>query len=367
MAPFNRPPGQPSKGRHIGYGGKATAEAAASRRGSGKDWKNKGDPDYNKRWDVKTRNEIEKRIREAGSDAGTMFKDVVKDPTEQGLGWLAKQVNRYLPFMAMRGLTRGLEENKAASRDYDIPFYKGGNPLAVDQRTPADIFLRGDAEGLTPLVKDFPAYNEALKKDRLFWQNLDEMTDNNYEAKAGYLALLNDPSRLDKMENPVRALNYMRSITGDPTNMGFDEFEAWRQAKGRTEKERGLTATQIAQQLLPQYRQQAAEMYGEGFLGNTAAANYGDTSTRDIMLDQNVPYKDEYVDQFDIAENLSQYQRYLLQSQAQGRGGHDLDPLGALTNAGFDPDYLGSQYPKMKLSRYGLEEEEEEQGVPFYQ
>ena len=292
-------------------------------------------------------------------------------------------------IMALTGLGRHAEEVDAAERDYNIPFYKGGNPIALDQGTPADIFLRGDAEGLTPLVKDFPAYDEALKKDRLFWQNLDEMTDNNYETKAGYLALLRDPSRLDKMENPVRALNYMRSITGDPRNIGFDELEAMRAGNfeglnlpgtaGEIDYS-GLTGTQIAQQLLPQYTQQANEMYGQGYIADKAR-EYADTSvppfltestgdapvTRDIMLDMDVPYKDEYVDQFDIAENLSQYQRYLLQSQAQGRGGHDLDPLGALTNAGFDPDYLGSQYPKMKLSRYGLEEEEEEQGVPFYQ
>ena len=334
-------------------------------------------------------------MREAGGNAATMLKDTVKDPVKKGIGWFEKQFNKYLPIMTANAIGRSLEEDEAASRDYGIPWFKGGNPTAVDAGSAADRYLRGDAEGLTSLIKDFPAYNEALKKDRLFTTNLDEMTDDNYEAKAGYLALLNDPSRLDKLQkdSPIRALNYMRSITGDPTNMGFDEFEAWRQAEGRTEKERGLTATQIAQKLLPQYRQQAADMYGEGFLGNTAAANYGDTTEVPTVIKQatgvtpnvipdygdlrflgSVPSTEEGMAQMELADQLTPFEKYKMRSQMQERGGFKqpgtkaisdyatylgTDTPGATIMAmqGLDPSIMSG---RLGFVSPGFEEEEEE-------
>jgi hypothetical protein len=60
----------------------------------------------------------------------------------------------------------------------------------------------------------------------------------------------------------------MRSITGDPSNMGFDEFETLRQEQPNVYG--GLTATEIAKKLLPQYQAAADEMYGDGFIANKA-------------------------------------------------------------------------------------------------
>ena len=261
-------------------------------------------------------------------------------------------------IMAVKALGRHAEEVDAAERDEGIPWWKGGNKIALDQGSYADQFLE-------PLMGDNKrAYNQAVRDDKVFWGDLERMSGDDYEAShPGYLALLNDPSRLDKMkDDPVRALNYMRSITGDPTNMGFDEFEAWRQAEGRTEKERGLTGTQIAQQLLPQYRQQAAEMYGEGFLGNTAAANYGDVPP--------VKYRD-------TKETGASFNQATPSEPFYG-GRSPVDELYAETTT-MDPRVKGSspvskQYKDMWMNnlinsspRYALEEEEEEQGVPFYQ
>ena len=156
---------------------------------------------------------------------------------------------------------RNAEEVGAASRDYDIPFYKGGNPIAVDKGSRSNQFLRG-------LMQDKSAYDQAVRDDKVFYTGLEEMSGDNYEAShPGYIALLNDPSRLKDM-SPIRGLNYMRSITGDPSNMGFDEFEAMRQEQ--PDVYGGLTATQIAQKLLPQYQAAADEMYGEGFIANKA-------------------------------------------------------------------------------------------------
>ena len=240
----------------------ASNRASLARRESGKDWKNKGGKDYDKRWDVRTRNEIEKRIREAGSDAGTMGKDL-KDLAGRGIG---NFIDKMPSLMTVKALTRHAEEVDEAERDYGKSLLQGGNPIALDQGSYADQFLE-------PLIKDKRAYNQAVRDDKVFWGDLERMSGDNYEAShPGYLALLNDPSRLDDMD-PIRGLNYMRSITGDPTNMGFDEFEAWRQANPESS---GLTATEIAQKLLPQYTQQANEMYGQGYIADKAR-EYADT------------------------------------------------------------------------------------------
>ena len=257
--------------------GKRT-DVPTPRRFSGKIWKQKGDPDYNQRLDVVLGNKIREEGKKFSRTVGDLTGDVVINPAKKGLDYLKSGFEGLkLPtIMGMEVAARALEEDKAASRDYEIPWWKGGNPTAVDRGSAADIYLTGAAPGLTPLIQDQDrgAYNEALEKDRLFTTNLNEMTGDNYEAKAGYLALLNDPSRLEDMD-PVRGLNYMRSITGDPSNMGFHEFEAMRQSQ--PEVYGGLTATEIAQKLLPQYREAAANMYGQGFIGDTAAANYGDS------------------------------------------------------------------------------------------
>ena len=249
----------------------------------GKIAKKKGDPDYPDRWDVKGA----RRIADIVSGASGDFKDMAIDVKDKFAGWMpqgAKERFLGLPKAAVDAFARNAEEDEAASRDYGIPMLKGGNPLAVDQGDYVDTYLTGGAKGLTSLIKDQDAYNEALKKDRLFTTNLDEMTDNNYETKAGYLALLRDRSRLKDMA-PIRALNYMRSITGDPSNVGFDQLEAMRAGNfeglnlpGTADKGDygGLTATQIANKLLPEYYEQANKMYGEGFIGNKAR-EYVDT------------------------------------------------------------------------------------------
>ena len=228
---------------------------------------------------------LEKEIKKFGSNVGDLTRDVAINPAKKGIDYLASAFKNFkLPtMMGMEAAARSLEEDKAASRDYGIPWWKGGNPTAVDRGSAADRYLTGAAPGLTSLIQDRGAYNEALDKDRLFTQNLNEMTGDNYEAKAGYLALLNDPSRLKDMD-PIRGLNYMRSITGEPSNMGFDEFEAMR--KSQPEVYGGLTATEIAKKLLPQYTQQADEMYGQGFIGNTAAATYGNTTEVPSVIKQ---------------------------------------------------------------------------------
>jgi len=234
---------------------------------------------------------------------------------------IGKFIDRMPSLMALKGFTRHGEEVDAASRDYKIPWWKGGNPIAVDRGSYVDQFLE-------PLMDDKRAYNQAVRDDKVFWSGLEEMSGDNYEAShPGYLALLNDPSRLNKLQedSPIRALNYMRSIMGDPSNIGFDQLEAMRAGNfeglnlptGAEEVDYGgLTATQIAQKLLPQYRQAANEMYGEGFLGNTAAANYGDALVPPVINQATgvAPVDIEYL-------------------RDEGKGGHlrpkDLEPIPA--------------------------------------
>ena len=206
-------------------------------------------------------------MREAGGDAATMFKDLIKDPVKKGIGRFIdffpegnKEKFLGLQKAVVDAVGRNFEEVEAAKRD-DDKFTWGGDPIAVDKGSPAYQFLLNQME-------DKDAFKKAVKDDKVFYTGLEEMSGDNYEAShPGYIALLNDPSRLKDMA-PIRALNYMRSITGDPSNMGFDEFETLRQEQPNVYG--GLTATEIAKKLLPQYQAAADEMYGDGFIANKA-------------------------------------------------------------------------------------------------
>ena len=243
--------------RRLGKG----ANVPIPRSFSGKIAKKKGDPDYPDRWDVR----LGQGIANIVTGAGGNFKDTATDVKDKFTGWMsqgAKERFLGLPKAAIDAATRNAEEVEAAKRD-DDEFTWGGDPIAVDKGSPAYQFLLNQME-------DKDAFREAVKDDKVFYTGLEEMSGDKYDAShPGLIALLNDPSRLKDMA-PIRALNYMRSITGDPSNMGFDEFEAWRQAEGRTEEEKGLTATEIAKKLLPQYQAAADEMYGDGFIADKA-------------------------------------------------------------------------------------------------
>ena len=206
-------------------------------------------------------------VKRASNLAGTMLKDTVSDPARKGIGRFIdffpegnKEKFLGLPKAAIDAATRNFEEVEAAKRD-DDKFTWGGDPIAVDKGSPSYQFLLNQME-------DKDAFKKAVKDDKVFYTGLEEMSGDNYEAShPGYIALLNDPSRLKDMA-PIRALNYMRSITGDPSNMGFDEFETLRQEQPNVYG--GLTATEIAKKLLPQYQTTANEMYGDGFIANKA-------------------------------------------------------------------------------------------------
>jgi hypothetical protein len=215
------------------------------------------------RWDER----LGQGIANAGRDLGDMSVDIKEKITD----WMpqgAKEKFAGIPHWFAQNLGRNFEEVEAAKRD-DDEFTWGGDPIAADRGSPAYKFLLNQME-------DKNAFREAVGDDKVFYTGLEEMSGDKYDAShPGLIALLNDPSRLKDM-SPVRALNYMRSITGEPSNMGFDEFEALRQSQPDTYG--GLDATGIAKQLLPEYYAQANDMYGQGFIGNTAAATYGDTS-----------------------------------------------------------------------------------------
>ena len=294
--------------RRLGKG----ANVPIPRSFSGKIAKKKGDPDYPDRWDVR----LGQGIANIVTGAGGNFKDTATDVKDKFTGWMsqgAKERFLGLPKAAIDAATRNAEEVEAAKRD-DDEFTWGGDPIAVDKGSPAYQFLLNQME-------DKDAFREAVKDDKVFYTGLEEMSGDKYDAShPGLIALLNDPSRLKDMA-PIRALNYMRSITGDPSNMGFDEFEAWRQAEGRTEEEKGLTATEIAKKLLPQYQAAADEMYGDGFIAdkareyvdvNPAIMNYRDpirnmvapTATGQSMipdLNPRIPYQDASAEDVSIS------------------------------------------------------------------
>ena len=280
--------------RRLGKG----ANVPIPRSFSGKIAKKKGDPDYPDRWDVR----LGQGIANIVTGAGGNFKDTATDVKDKFTGWMsqgAKERFLGLPKAAIDAATRNAEEVEAAKRD-DDEFTWGGDPIAVDKGSPAYQFLLNQME-------DKDAFREAVKDDKVFYTGLEEMSGDKYDAShPGLIALLNDPSRLKDMA-PIRALNYMRSITGDPSNMGFDEFEAWRQAEGRTEEEKGLTATQIAKRLLPQYQAAADEMYGDGFIAdkareyvdvNPAIMNYRDPIRDMTPQDNRITWSDQGTDPF---------------------------------------------------------------------
>jgi hypothetical protein len=116
---------------------------------------------------------------------------------------------------------------------------------------------------------------------------------------------------------------------------------------GGTDDSVGLEGSAVGKEFLKRaYEAQTGES-GDSMLGN-ALKNYGQ---RDVLLDMNVPYKDEFMDQFDIAEALTPMQKYLLQSKAQGKGGYEPDSEQAMIDAGFDMDYIGP-LTQMKIFRY---------------
>jgi len=344
MAPFNRPPGQPSSGRHIGYGGKAAANNAAAIR----------------------RNVIKK---EPGGDAKKGFfgdlaqmgrdlsgYDQVKDSGfVKNLSQMGRdlsgydQVKKYLSGLSglaqrmTSGATRGWDESQEAKRD-DGKFTFGGDEIDISRGTPAYKYLLDNV--IQPEYKN--DFRREVGKDNLHWPELNKYAGDKSAGLAARINLLNDPTRFEDY-NPVQQRNYLESIL-DPN---------WKNTS------QGIEDTAAGRRALNDYIAGGKAMEGQGMIGSASAdvANnfYGD---RDVLLDMNVPYKDKYVEQFDIAEALSPYKKYLLQSQALGRGGSEKDYEQAMINAGFDMDYIGPK-PKMTIDNYPYEDEDE--GYPFHQ
>ena len=250
----------------------------------------------------------------------------------------AKEKFLGLQKAAVDAFGRNAEEVRAAKRD-DDKLTIGGDSIAVDKGSRSDQFLRG-------LMQDKSAYDQAVRDDKVFYTGLEEMSGDNYEAShPGYIALLNDPSRLKDM-SPISGLNYMRSITGDPSNMGFDEFEAMRQEQ--PDVYGGLTATQIAQKLLPQYQAAADEMYGEGFIANKAP-EYAD---RDMVVPT---IKDKY----NIADSFPMSRDFAPQLTTA-----DL-PFGErFPNIFSDPE-IGKRLNKFGFFERDIEDEEDEEDEDF--
>ena len=109
----------------------------------------------------------------------------------------------------------------------------------------------------------------------------------------------------------------------------------------------GLQGSSIGKAFMAEANKAQAKESGQSMIGD-ALKNYGN---RDVLLDMNVPVQDKFLEQFDIAEALTPLQKYLLQSQSQGRGGYDEDSEQAMINAGFDMDYIGPR-TRMAISRY---------------
>ena len=253
-------------------------------------------------------------------------------------------------LMLLDTIAQGREETKAAERDYGKKWFQGGNPIAVDQYSPSHQFL-SNIEGM-----DKGALNRAIRDDKLYWTDLKKASGDNYEAQAGYLALLNDPSRLKKY-TPIKGLNYLRSITGDPSNLGWGAFEQMREGvfeglnlpEGAEEGDySGLTSTAIAKKLLPYYQAAADEMYGQGFIGDTAATNYGSPHMDptvapdygDLRPTYTVPVTDEGMEQMELIENLSPTELYKMRSQMQERGGFTQPSAGAIAEYATDINNL---------------------------
>jgi hypothetical protein len=289
-------------------------------------------------------------------DAKTMVKDVIVNPAKEGI----ERFIDYFPegsekwkipssLMLYDAIAQGREEDKAVRRD-DKKFTIGGDPLAIDQGTSAHKFL-SNLPGM-----DKRALNQAIRDDDLHWTDLKDASGDNYEASAGYLALLNDPSRLKKY-TPITGLNYLRSITGDPSNLGWGAFEQMREGDfeglnlpaGAEEGDySGLTSTGIAKKLLPYYQAAADEMYGQGFIGDTAATNYGSPHMGptvapdygDLRSTYTVPVTDEGMEQMELIENLSPAELYKMRSQMQERGGFTQPSAGAIAEYATDINNL---------------------------
>ena len=144
--------------------------------------------------------------------------------------------------------------------------------------------------------------------------------------------------------------SYQKDFTGGE-GTGFDAGSSPRFSQELFDQ--GLQGTAIGKAFIAEANKARDKEVGDSLIGNELAnykkaePNYGQ---RDVLLDQNVPYQDKFVEQFDIAEALTPLQKYLLQSQAQGRGGFEEDSNQAMINAGFDMDYIGPK-TRMRFTR----------------
>jgi hypothetical protein len=247
------------------------------------------------------------------------------------------------------GMLGSWDEGQEARKD-DKKWTYGGDPLDIGKGTMTDNWMK------TQILPEYmDEYEKERDKGNLHWRELNEYTG----GKSGIAERINTlntltPERLSKY-NPIKQRNILESIVNPA------EADAFRRSAAGKE---GI----LNNAMLMDYINRAKELYGSAGLPSIAVddeimnyrdpirdmvapnvtPNYGD---RDVLLDMNVPYKDEYVNQFDIAEGLSPIEKYLLQSKAQGRGGYEEDSEQAMIDAGFDMDYIGPT-TRMAISKY---------------
>ena len=208
MAPFNRPPGQPSSGRHIGYGGKAAANNAAAT------------PRSFKRDNIDTDQKIG---FSASVDQTPVLGEAVRTVKNIGQKYLSG-----LSGLAQRmtsGATRGWDESQEAKRD-DGKFTFGGDEIDISRGTPAYKYLLDNV--IQPEYKN--DFRREVGKDNLHWPELNKYAGDKSAGLAARINLLNDPTRFEDY-NPVQQRNYLESIL-DPnwknTSQGIEDTAAGR-------------------------------------------------------------------------------------------------------------------------------------------
>ena len=279
------------------------------------------------RWDEK----VGQGIRELGGDVGTMGKD--------GFNYGKKGISSIYEA-AMRGLGYGVENQNRARENEKVLGRDLLNNMRESVMTDSDIAFEKKYLKLANMAQDNEKRDEYLKVANSARRNAQISDRINFGL-----------SEMGMTEKPFAGYeSYQKDFTGGE-GTGFDEGSSPRFSQELFDQ--GLQGTAIGKAFMAEANKAQDKEVGDSLIGNELAnynkaeSNYGQ---RDVLLDQNVPAQDKFYEQFDIAEALTPLQKYLLQSQAQGRGGFEEDSNQAMINAGFDMDYIGPT-TRMRFTR----------------
>lgn len=285
----------------------------------------------NKRYVSNRPSKLEQGIKKLGRDFGTMTKDF-GNAGKTGITGIYDAALKFGKYIGDNQY-RARENEKVLGRDLL-------NNMRGSVMSDSDIAFEKKYLKLADMAQDNEKRDEYLKVANSARRNAQISDRINFGL-----------SEMGMTEKPFAGYeSYQKDFTGGE-GTGFDEGSSPRFSQELFDQ--GLQGTAIGKAFMAEANKAQDKEVGNSLIGNELAnynkaePNYGQ---RDVLLDQNVPAQDKFYEQFDIAEALTPLQKYLLQSQAQGRGGFEEDSNQAMINAGFDMDYIGPK-TRMRFTR----------------